>query len=32
MEMPYGKFKGKVMAEIPSYYLLWLAEILMKKP
>ena len=26
MFMPYGKFKGKVMQEIPSAYLLWVAE------
>ena len=24
--MPYGKFKGKAMHEIPSAYLKWLAE------
>lgn len=24
--MPYGKFKGKEMHEIPSKYLKWLAE------
>jgi len=26
IEMPYGKFKGKIMEEIPSKYLHWVAE------
>ena len=26
IRMPYGKFKGKEMHEIPSRYLKWLAE------
>lgn len=26
MKMPYGKFKGKEMHEIPSGYLHWIAE------
>jgi hypothetical protein len=26
MEMPWGKFKGKQIEEVPSGYLKWLAE------
>lgn len=26
MEMPWGKYKGKAMFEIPSSYLLWMAQ------
>jgi hypothetical protein len=26
MLMPYGRFKGKELDELPSAYLLWLAE------
>lgn len=26
MKMPYGKFKGKKIEDLPSWYLLWIAE------
>lgn len=26
MRMPWGKFRGKNIDELPSWYLLWLAE------
>lgn len=26
MRMPYGKFKGKEIEDIPSWYLKWIAE------
>jgi uncharacterized protein (DUF3820 family) len=25
-EMPYGKFKGRVIADLPSHYLAWFAR------
>ena len=26
LEMPYGKFKGRVIADLPSHYLSWFAR------
>lgn len=26
-DMPFGKFKGQKLANIPAYYLLWLLEV-----
>ena len=26
LEMPYGKFKGRVIADLPSHYLGWFAR------
>ena len=30
-EMPFGKYEGKKMSEVPDYYLRWLLTTLRKK-